>query len=122
MSNTKSILSVLIWLILGQSILCYLDQQNVDTKSFIPKWSVGRDSLDKLAQNMQQIELESLPNSRKESSSFEYIPPSVCQRVQIVHLLQQDGCQPKAIASFACSGACSSYVQVSDLDLLANTI
>lgn len=36
-----------------------------------------------------------------------------CQLVQIVHLLRHPGCQPKAIASFACTGSCSSYVKVS---------
>lgn len=43
---------------------------------------------------------------------------SSCQMVQIVHLLHQDGCHPKAIASFACSGTCPSYVQVSNALLL----
>lgn len=37
---------------------------------------------------------------------------SSCQLVQIVHLLRHTGCQSKAIASFACSGLCLSYVKV----------
>lgn len=37
---------------------------------------------------------------------------SACQLVHVAHLLRHVGCQPKAIASFACRGTCPSYVQV----------
>lgn len=40
---------------------------------------------------------------------------STCQLVKIVHLLGKANCQPKAIASYACSGSCTSNVQVSRL-------
>lgn len=39
---------------------------------------------------------------------------SACQLVHVAHLLRHVGCQPKAIASFACRGTCPSYVQVSE--------
>ena len=42
-----------------------------------------------------------------------HIAPGSCQMVPIVHLLKHPGCNLKAISSFACSGACLSYVQVS---------
>ncbi|GIX96769.1 hypothetical protein CEXT_262101, partial [Caerostris extrusa] len=29
----------------------------------------------------------------------------------VIHVLQQPGCIPKPIPSFACQGSCSSYVQ-----------
>lgn len=35
-----------------------------------------------------------------------------CKIVPIVHLIQYPGCRPQTIASFACRGYCSSYVQV----------
>ncbi|XP_035227656.1 bursicon-like [Stegodyphus dumicola] len=31
----------------------------------------------------------------------------------VIHVLQQPGCVPKPIPSFACQGSCASYVQVS---------
>jgi len=36
-----------------------------------------------------------------------------CQLVPIVHALKHPGCALKAISSYACAGACPSYVQVS---------
>ena len=62
--------------------------------------------------------LELAPNTVGKSSgefggtSLDYSRAS-CQLVQVAHLLYHDGCQPKAIASFACAGLCPSYVQVS---------
>lgn len=35
-----------------------------------------------------------------------------CQMVRVAHILRHQGCQPKAIPSFACAGLCASYVQV----------
>lgn len=35
-----------------------------------------------------------------------------CHLRPVVHILQHDGCIPKPIASFACFGSCTSYVQV----------
>lgn len=67
------------------------------------------------AADMTSIELEGLPIVNKDNLSPEF-PHSACQLVQIVHLLHQAGCQPKAISSFACAGSCSSYVQVSILN------
>ncbi|XP_021000643.1 bursicon [Parasteatoda tepidariorum] len=37
----------------------------------------------------------------------------VCHLRPVIHVLQQPGCIPKPIPSFACQGSCSSYVQVS---------
>ncbi|XP_054714494.1 bursicon-like [Uloborus diversus] len=36
-----------------------------------------------------------------------------CHLRPVIHVLQQPGCIPKPIPSFACQGSCSSYVQVS---------
>ncbi|XP_051166315.1 uncharacterized protein LOC127284733 [Leptopilina boulardi] len=36
-----------------------------------------------------------------------------CQITRVIHVLQYPGCVPKPIPSFACTGRCSSYVQVS---------
>lgn len=35
-----------------------------------------------------------------------------CQVTPVIHVLQYPGCVPKPIPSFACTGRCSSYVQV----------
>ncbi|GBN06156.1 hypothetical protein AVEN_191211-1, partial [Araneus ventricosus] len=34
-----------------------------------------------------------------------------CHLRPVIHVLQQPGCIPKPIPSFACQGSCSSYVQ-----------
>lgn len=36
-----------------------------------------------------------------------------CQLVAVTHLIEHDGCRPKALDSFACQGSCPSYTQVS---------
>lgn len=40
-------------------------------------------------------------------------PADECQVTPVIHILQQPGCIPKPIASYACMGRCTSYVQVS---------
>lgn len=35
-----------------------------------------------------------------------------CQLTPVIHVLQYPGCIPKPIPSFACTGRCTSYVQV----------
>ena len=35
-----------------------------------------------------------------------------CQLTPVIHVLQYPGCIPKPIPSFACTGKCTSYVQV----------
>lgn len=35
-----------------------------------------------------------------------------CQVTPVIHILQQPGCIPKPIPSYACIGRCASYVQV----------
>lgn len=51
--------------------------------------------------------------SRKDDASSDQLVTGTCQLIPIVHLLKHPGCQLKAISSFACAGACPSYVQVS---------
>merc|ERR1712106_3436 len=36
-----------------------------------------------------------------------------CHLTPVIHVLQYPGCVPKPIPSFACTGRCTSYVQVS---------
>ncbi|KAL1514161.1 hypothetical protein ABEB36_003466 [Hypothenemus hampei] len=36
-----------------------------------------------------------------------------CQVTPVIHVLQYPGCVPKPIPSFACTGRCASYLQVS---------
>lgn len=76
-----------------------------------------------LVNDMENVELENNQVKSKVSLSNpgDY-QSSACQLVQIVHLLHHAGCQPKAIASFACSGSCPSYVQVSVIYLSLFTI
>ncbi|XP_052123109.1 bursicon isoform X2 [Frankliniella occidentalis] len=40
-------------------------------------------------------------------------PNEECQVTPVIHVLQYPGCVPKPIPSFACTGRCSSYLQVS---------
>lgn len=35
-----------------------------------------------------------------------------CQVTRVLHTLRAPGCVPKLIASYACTGRCSSYLQV----------
>ena len=35
-----------------------------------------------------------------------------CHLTPVIHVLQHPGCVPKPIPSFACTGICTSYVQV----------
>jgi len=37
-----------------------------------------------------------------------------CQVTPVIHVLQYPGCVPKPIPSFACTGRCSSYLQVNE--------
>lgn len=43
-----------------------------------------------------------------------------CQLTQVIHILKHAGCHPKEIQSYACSGSCPSYVQVSIVYLYLN--
>lgn len=66
-----------------------------------------------LIESLDNVEFENiLTNNKNQLTKADY-QPSACQLVQIVHLLQHPGCQSKAIASFACSGSCTSFVRVS---------
>ena len=66
----------------------------------------------KIINDLDSVGFENILVKNKEQLTRDY-QPSSCQLVQIVHLLHHKGCQPKAIASFACSGSCPSYVRVS---------
>lgn len=66
-------------------------------------------------EDLQQVEFEKLPVFVNNDNLNFDLQHSSCQLVQIVHLLHHYGCQPKAIGSFACTGSCPSYVQVSNL-------
>jgi len=37
-----------------------------------------------------------------------------CSVTPVIHVLQYPGCVPKPIPSFACTGRCTSYLQVSN--------
>ena len=41
-----------------------------------------------------------------------------CSLTPVIHVLQYPGCMPKPIPSFACTGKCTSYVQVNNKILL----
>ena len=61
------------------------------------------------------VKIENIPSLNKAdqlTAAGDY-QPSVCQLVQIVHVLKHPGCQSKAIASYACTGSCTSSVRVS---------
>lgn len=63
---------------------------------------------------LNNVEIENLPTlTGRNDLVLEDYKQSSCQLVQIIHLLHYPGCQSKAISSFACSGLCPSYVQVS---------
>lgn len=74
-------------------------------------------SIDQLRPQLDTLSLERLPapltRDQSSASKLDGFLNSTCQLMPIIHLLNQAGCEPKAIASFACSGACNSYVQVS---------
>ncbi len=38
-----------------------------------------------------------------------------CHLTPVIHVLQHPGCIPQPIPSFACTGRCTSYVQVKTL-------
>jgi hypothetical protein len=61
---------------------------------------------------IDNVEFENILAKNKDQLMSDY-QPTACQLVQVVHLVRHPGCQPKAIASFACSGSCTSYVRVS---------
>jgi len=42
-----------------------------------------------------------------------------CHLTPVIHVLQYPGCTPKPIPSFACTGRCTSYVQVKRKHLLS---
>lgn len=110
-------LTVILTLLLAYAEVsnCYtIDSTIADISS--PRWlHRNKENKNQIANDLQHVELEGVPSLAKEGSdsSTNYYQQSECQMVQVVHLLHQHGCQPKAIASFACSGSCSSYVQVS---------
>ena len=77
---------------------------------FLAKTTKIRDG-NQLIGSLDNVEFENvLTKNKYEPAVYQ---PSACQLVQIVHLLNHPGCQPKAISSFACSGSCTSYVKVS---------
>ena len=45
-----------------------------------------------------------------------------CQLTPVIHVLQYPGCIPKPIPSFACTGKCTSYVQVRRFVLLRHFV
>lgn len=116
---------VIIFSMLSHISTCYFVEQILS-----PKWMSASSDLKnnqqidndkKLFKVLENIEMENLPLSNKEQptinnniDSYHEYQHSTCQLVQIIHLLNHSGCQAKAISSFACSGSCSSYVQVSN--------
>ncbi|XP_049764630.1 bursicon [Schistocerca cancellata] len=53
------------------------------------------------------------PDASEASQAPERSPADECQLTPVIHVLQYPGCVPKPIPSFACTGRCSSYLQVS---------
>lgn len=45
-----------------------------------------------------------------------------CQVTPVIHVLQYSGCVPKPIPSFACTGRCSSYLQVNKTFIIAKIL
>lgn len=66
-----------------------------------------------IIRDLDNVELERMMMEGEKGKEVGDFQPSACQLVPIVHLLHYPGCQPKAIASYACSGSCPSYVRVS---------
>ncbi|KAK6622156.1 hypothetical protein RUM44_001963 [Polyplax serrata] len=50
-----------------------------------------------------------------DSSNHSSVATDNCQVTPVIHVLQYPGCVPKPIPSFACTGRCSSYLQVKSL-------
>lgn len=88
---------------------------NKNTQSALNNMRLTSSDITPTAVDLQQVEFERIPASINEDSLNFDLQHSSCQLVQIVHLLHHSGCQPKAIVSFACTGSCPSYVQVSNL-------
>lgn len=65
-----------------------------------------------LTPELQNVEVEKFSGVNKDVSE-EATSHFACQLVRIIQILQHPDCIPKAIDSFACSGTCPSYVQVS---------
>lgn len=116
-SSTKNmgcqIMSAMLTFFLATGIV--LGHPNWDpNSSSVSKWLLANKiPADQLITDLQSIELENHPAANKDNLNLDDLQSPSCQLVQIVHLLHQTGCQPKAISSFACAGSCSSYVQVS---------
>lgn len=110
-----SVFNILLALCLTSSVSYSYPQGDLSTSlTQSDKWLLsGITANDQVVPDLRTVEFESLPVPGKERIEFDY-QQSSCQLVQIVHLLQQSGCQTKAIASFACLGSCQSYVQVSN--------
>lgn len=99
------------WLVSNKNI-----QSALNNQLRMALTSSGADSSpDSTDVDLQQVEFEKLPVSINGDNLNFDLEHSSCQPVQIVHLLHHTGCQPKAIVSFACTGSCPSYVQVSKL-------
>jgi len=91
---------------------CYSTYSPVGGRA-IADWMLGSQSFGSyLPPRLQKVEFENYSTNGRKVQDLDQ-QPSSCQLVQIVHLIHQVGCQPKAIVSFACSGSCPSYVQVS---------
>lgn len=86
-----------------------------ETRRLLAKWLIANKQLVSPTGEFHNVEFENLPLTVPKENLNLDLQQSSCQLVEIVHLLHHAGCQPKAIASYACSGFCSSYVQVSNL-------
>lgn len=93
----------------------------MSTQSRLAEWLISTSDSSRYKQLAVPgvLDHEEVPIGNKPvSSSAELIgspdfEPASCQLAKVVLVLQRPGCQAKAISSYACTGACPSYVQVS---------
>lgn len=102
---------VMVLTILTAELSCCFSNRGAKDDLISTDWLIDGIPRNQLSE-LQGIDADSLLTTTKDNRNLDIQRPS-CQIVQIVHLLNHPGCQPKAIASFACSGSCPSYVQVS---------
>lgn len=110
---------LLLWALLSAQSLGLSDSSAQSTRLIFMPSQVSRDNQQHqlLTTDLSNVEFENFPIKNDVESQYSSVDTkqhSVCQLVQVVHLLHHPGCQSKAIASFACSGSCQSYVQVSN--------
>uniref|UniRef100_A0A6G1SAI1 Bursicon n=1 Tax=Aceria tosichella TaxID=561515 RepID=A0A6G1SAI1_9ACAR len=79
---------------------------------FLVEANTKKEADNQLIESMGDVEFENILTMNKDQLTADY-QPAACQLVQIVHVLKHPGCQSKAIASFACSGSCTSFVRTS---------